>query len=207
MYIPAAFAVSDPARLAEIISHYSFALLVSRDGNSSFASHLPFLYHAQEGKLGTLVSHMARANPHWKLFTPDEEVLVIFQGPHAYISPSWYVSTAAVPTWNYVTVHAYGKVQLLESGAELDAVLAETVQKHESGFAQPWNQRLPEDMHAKLRQAIIGFKIEITRLEGKFKLGQNRPQEDQDKMLANLQAQPDAEAKALADFITRNRQS
>jgi transcriptional regulator len=205
MYIPEAFAISDPAKLADVMAQHSFALLVSRDGNSSFASHLPFLFHAQQGKQGTLLSHMARANRHWQLFTPDEEVLVIFQGPHAYISPNWYASTVAVPTWNYATVHAYGKVRLLETDAELDAVLDETVSKHESGFTQPWVPQLPNDMKAKLRQAIVGFKIEVTRLEGKFKLGQNRSREDQEKMLASLAAQPDADSKALADFIKSNR--
>jgi transcriptional regulator len=204
MYIPAAFAICDPAKLTDFMSQNSFALLVSHDGKASFASHLPFLYHAQEGTQGTLLSHMARANRHWQLFTPDEEVLVIFQGPHAYISPSWYVSDVAVPTWNYATVHAYGKVSLLKTDAELDAVLDETVRKHESGFTQPWNLQLPDDMRAKLRQAIVGFKIEVTRLEGKFKLGQNRSKEDQEKMVASLAAQPGAESRTLADFIVRN---
>jgi len=207
MYIPAAFSITDPTKLADIMSRYSFALLVSRDGNSSFASHLPFLFHPREGSPGVLLSHMARANRHWQLFTPDEEVLVIFQGPHAYVSPTWYVSEIAVPTWNYVTVHAYGKVQLLETDAELDAILDETVRKHESGLAQPWTPRLPEEMRAKLRQAIVGFKIELTRVEGKFKLGQNRSQEDQEKMLVSLRAQPDAESRLLADFIAGNGRS
>jgi transcriptional regulator len=207
MYIPTAFSITDPIKLADIMSRFSFALLISRDGNSSFASHLPFLFHAQEGSPGVLLSHMARANRHWQLFSQDEEVLVIFQGPHAYISPTWYVSEIAVPTWNYVTVHAYGKVQLLKTDTELDAILDGTVSKHESGFAQPWTLQMPEEMKTKLKQAIVGFKIELTRVEGKFKLGQNRSQEDQEKMLANLRAQPDAESRALADFIERNGQS
>ena len=206
MYIPTAFTITDPAKLAEIMSRYSFALLISRDGNSSFASHLPFLYQNQEGKLGTLLSHMGRANRHWQLFSPDEEVLVIFQGPHAYISPTWYVSEVAVPTWNYVTVHAYGKVRLLKTDAELDAILDETVTKHESGFAQPWTLRMPEEMKTRLKQAIVGFKIELTRVEGKFKLGQNRSKEDQEKMLASLRAQPDADSQVLANFIAQNSQ-
>src|SRR5271155_4939358 len=101
MYIPSSFAVNDPTKLAEVISSNSFGILISKDGDSFFASHLPFLYHPQEGKKGKLLSHMARANRHWQLFKEKEEVFVIFNGPHAYISPTNYITEVAVPTWNY----------------------------------------------------------------------------------------------------------
>src|SRR6202000_2067983 len=108
VYIPPAFNVTDPAKLEDVISSNSFGTLISRDGASIFASHLPFLFEPGVGEKGKLLCHMAKANRHWQLFREDEETLAIFHGPHAYISPSWYVAKVAVPTWNYVTVHAYG---------------------------------------------------------------------------------------------------
>lgn len=207
MYIPSAFAMNDPARLEEIISSHSFAILVSKDGDSFFSSHLPFLYHPQEGTKGKLLSHMARANRHWQLFRETEEVLVIFVGPHAYISPSWYATEVAVPTWNYVTVHVHGIPRILESDAALEYVLNETVAKHESLLPEPWTYHLPDEMKAKLKQALVGFEIKITRIEGKFKLGQNRSMEDREKMLRILQSSGDPESLRLAEIMARELKS
>jgi transcriptional regulator len=201
MYIPSAFETTDAGKIAEVISSNSFATLVSQDGDSLFASHLPFLHQPEIGAKGKLVSHMAKANRHWQLFSERKESLVIFNGPHAYISPNWYVAEVAVPTWNYVTVHVHGIPRIMTTEAELDAVLAQTVAKHESGLPNPWTPHLPEELKAKLNQAIVGFEIEITRIEGKFKLGQNRSREDQEKMLQTLQASGDAESIRLAKFM------
>jgi len=204
MYIPSAFAMTDPAKIAEVISSHNFATLISKDGNSLFASHLPFLYKPDLGAHGKLTSHLAKANRHWELFNEQEEALVIFNGPHAYISPNWYATEIAVPTWNYITVHVYGKPRVMTSEAELNAVLDETVDKHESGLPAPWaTSRLADDLKAKLHQAIVGFEIEITRVEGKFKLGQNRSKEDQKKMLSILQTATDSDSLALAKFTER----
>jgi transcriptional regulator len=203
MYIPAAFAVTDPAKLEEVISSNSFGTIISKDGDSFFASHLPFLYHPRRGKQGVLLSHMARANRHWQLFQEQEEALIIFTGPHAYISPTWYAAEVAVPTWNYIAVHVHGYPRITETEAELGAILDETVEKHESGQPHPWTPNLPDEMKARLQQALVGFKIEITRMEGKFKLGQNRPGEDRKKMLRVLQNSGDAESVRLAEFMVR----
>jgi transcriptional regulator len=204
MYIPSAFAITDPTQIAEVISAHSFGMMISKDGDSLFASHLPFLYKPESGQHGRLISHMAKANRHWKLFNEQDETLVIFNGPHSYISPNWYATQVAVPTWNYVTVHAYGKAQILASDVELTAVLAETVHKHESGLPEPWTTaHLPAEMEAKLHLALVGFEIEITRIEGKFKLGQNRSREDREKMLSVLQAAGDSESAALARYMER----
>lgn len=204
MYIPSAFAMTDPAKIGNVINAHSFGQLISRDGNSVFASHLPFIYQPQEGPHGRLISHMARANRHWQLFREEEETLAIFNGPHAYISPSFYVTEVAVPTWNYVTIHVYGKARLMETEAELRHILDETVQKHEAGQPNPWTtSRLPSETESKLHQAIVGFEIEITRIEGKFKLGQNRSAEDREKMLKSLQSSPDPDSQHLAAFIHR----
>jgi transcriptional regulator len=198
MYIPSAFAMKDPEKLAEVISSNDFAILISRDGDSLFASHLPFLYRPAEGVHGKLLSHMARANRHWQLFSENGEAMVIFTGPHAYISPNWYVNSVAVPTWNYVTVHVYGMPRIIESGPGLEAILDATVAEHEADSLS-----LPAEMRAKLQQAIVGFEIEITRIEGKFKLGQNRSPEDQRKMLQTLQDSGDADSQRLAEIMER----
>jgi len=203
MYIPAAFAITDPVKIAEVISAHSFGIMISKDGGSLFASHLPFLYKPQPGPHGMLTSHLAKANRHWELFN-DEEALVIFNGPHAYISPTWYATEVAVPTWNYITVHVYGKPRLLKSAEELKTVLEETVAKHEAGMPEPWaTSRLPDELQGKLHQAILGFEIEITHIEGKFKLGQNRSKEDRQKMLAALRDAKDSDSQALAQFMER----
>jgi len=206
MYIPSAFEVKDPVKIGEAISCNSFATLISQDGDSLFASHLPFLYKPDRGANGKLVSHMAKANNHWQLFGGKGEALVVFNGPHAYISPNWYVSAVAVPTWNYITVHVYGIPKIMESDAELESVLNETVEKHESGFLNPWTPNLPADLKAKLYQAIVGFEIEITRIEAKFKLGQNRSNEDQAKMIQALETSGNADSVCLATLMRRGQQ-
>jgi transcriptional regulator len=202
MYTPDAFEMRDPAKIGEVIAENGFAALISKDGDSLFASHLPFLHHPGGGKNGRLASHMARANRHWQLFDGGE-VLVVFQGPHAYISPSCYVAEVAVPTWNYATVHVYGIPRLMETEAELIAVLDETVQKYEGGRAAPWKPNLPADLQAKLHGAIVGFEVDITRIEAKFKLGQNRSREDQMKMIRSLRSSGKVESIRLADLIER----
>jgi transcriptional regulator len=208
MYIPSAFAITDPVKIAEVISAHNFGMMISKDGDSLFASHLPFLYKPESGKHGLLTSHLAKANRHWKLFNEQEETLVIFNGPHAYISPNWYVAEVAVPTWNYVTVHVYGKARVLESDAELTTILEETVNKHESGLPEPWTTaKLSGEMETKLHQALVGFEIEITRVEGKFKLGQNRSKEDQLKMMSVLKKATDTESQLLAQFMEREFQA
>ncbi len=205
MYIPDAFHVSDPKKIGEIISSNSFATLVSKDGDSLFASHLPFLYKPDQGKKGSLTGHMAKANRHWQLFNQKEEALIIFNGPHAYISPKWYVAEVAVPTWNYATIHVYGIPKIMKTATELNAVLDETVEKHEAGSPNPWIPNLPVELQTKLHQAIVGFEIEITRIEAKFKLGQNRSMEDQKKMLQTLRDSGDAESIRLAKLMEDQR--
>ena len=198
MYIPKPYEITDPIKLGEVIAANSFAVLVSKDGDSFFASHLPFLHEPAAGKQGKLISHMARANRHWKLFKETEEVLVIFVGPHAYISPNWYVDQVTVPTWNYVTVHVHGLPRLIETDTGLDAILDQTVEKHEAQQPNPWTPKTPPEMKAKLKQALVGFEIEITRIEGKFKLGQNRSIEDRRKMLEVLLQSGDSDSIRLA---------
>jgi transcriptional regulator len=200
MYIPAAFRETRPEVLHALIREHSFATLISRLDGQLFATHLPILLDAARGPHGTLVAHMARANPHWHAFVAEApESLAIFQGPHAYISPSWYLSELAVPTWNYSAVHAYGKPAVMEDPARVRALLDETVGTFESGLPEQWSTaRVGDDYVTKLAQGIVAFEMPIVRLEGKRKLGQNRPVADMRSAAAGLQANGDAVGRAVA---------
>jgi transcriptional regulator len=130
--------------------------------------------------------------------------LVIFQGPHTYISPSWYEVELSVPTWNYAIVHAYGRPRTLQDKAVLHTVLQELIQKHEASFEQPWEFRLPDDYVQNMIQGIIGFEMEITRLEGKYKLSQNRSANDRRRVIAALELQTDDMSLGVAKLMNEN---
>jgi transcriptional regulator len=179
MYLPKSFRIEDLPELQAFMSAYSFASLVTQHDGAPFASHLPFMLDAERGSYGTLLAHMARANPQWRDFAAGGEVLVMFQGPHTYISPSWYETHPSVPTWNYAVVHAYGIPRIVEDHASLQRMLERLVDTHEAAFAQPWRMDLPQEYVDTMMRAVVGFEIEITRLEGKFKLSQNRSDRDQ----------------------------
>ncbi len=202
MYIPKDFAETDGARLAALIEGHGFALLVTSGPDGlPVASHLAFLYDRDRGENGTLLGHMARANPQWKRFRDDAEALVIFWGPHAYVSPSWYEAQPSVPTWNYATVHAYGRPRLVEGGEALRALLARLVEENEAGFESPWRMDLPKAYEDRMIQGIVGFEIEIGRLEGKFKLSQNRDATDRASVARQLRAGGDDDAAGIARLM------
>ena len=200
MYIPNAFREDDLNTLHKFMREYSFATLITQHEGVPFATHLPFILDAQRGPSGTLLAHMARANPQWHDFNSEQEVLVIFQGPHAYISPSWYEVELSVPTWNYATVHAYGIPRLIEDGEELYKLLKILIKTHESQFKNPWPFQLPDDYLQKMMRGIVGFEIEITRLEGKFKLSQNRTEAERENVITALQESRDT--LAVAELMT-----
>jgi len=197
MYIPASFHVDDSAKLAAVIREHSFATLVTHDGAAPFASHLPMLFRPELGPHGTLVSHMARANAQWRHFADGREVLAVFHGPHGYISPSWYQTQPAVPTWNYATVHAYGVPAMFDDPERVATLLGETV----SAYDSTWSGELPGELRDRLMQAIVAFEIPITRIEGKFKLGQNRSPADQQGVFDALIASDDPGNMALARMM------
>jgi len=203
MYIPSAFRVEDAEKLASFMEQHRFATLVTHDGAAPFASHLPMLLRKEGGPHGTLVSHMARANPQWRHFTNGQEALAVFHGPHAYISPSWYQTQPAVPTWNYATVHAYGVPRLLEDRASVTTLLRETVATFESPLPNPWPGNLPEDYFDRMMQGIVTFEIPLSRVEGKFKLGQNRGPEDLRGVHHALCQSSDPEVFPLAELMLR----
>ena len=201
MYIPPLNRVEDREKINAFIHAHSFATLITNKGGKAVASHLPFLF---DEDANVLRSHLARANEQWKSLENSDQVLCIFSGPHAYISPSWYVQQHTVPTWNYAVVHVYGKPSLVEE-SQLRQIVFDTTAKFESAMSPPWKIPLSEKEIAAMLKAIVGFKIEIENVEAKFKLGQNRSSEDREKMLRHLQAAPDAESRALAQFISAQR--
>jgi transcriptional regulator len=182
MFIPNKFKMTELADTHQFIDEFGFGVVISSaDGLSG--THLPFVLHADEGEKGALYAHCAKANPHWKDLE-GQNVLVIFTGPHGYISPSWYTSKPAVPTWNYTAVHAYGVASLLDPHQTLEAV-EKVVEKYEP---QLLVQRdiVTDQIKHKMLAGIVGFKIVLTRLEGQLKLGQNKSKDDQTGVLNAL---------------------
>ena len=203
MYIPKQFEVTDPKVLSAVIREFSFASVITADGGRPFATHLPILLEG-EGDDARMVGHMARANPQWRHFANGGETLMIFEGPHGYISPAWYETELAVPTWNYVAVHAYGRPVLIDDGERLQALVDCTVGHYESGRDEPWKAELPADFKDGLLQAIVGFEMPINRMEGKFKLGQNRPDADIRKTVEALRKSPRESERELAEWMERH---
>jgi transcriptional regulator len=203
MYIPPFNRVEDRDAINAFIHAHGFATLITDKGGTPWASHLPVLL---DEDAGVVRSHMARANEQWRHLAPDKEVLCIFSGPHAYISPSWYVEQHTVPTWNYATVHVYGVPTIVDDEV-LKKIVFDTTEKYESSMPKPWKIPLSEREINGMLKAIVGFCIRITRVEAKFKLGQNRSKEDQDKLLDALQKSPGSDNQSLARFMRAQRRA
>ena len=203
MYVPGHFVEKDPDRIRELIRRHAFATLVTWDGQRPVATHL--LMRLQEtpsaGAQGlTLVGHMARANPQWKSFDSAAEVLAIFQGPHAYVSASWY-SIQSAPTWNYVTAHVYGTPLIVSDRAELYQLLKDLVDSQEEASPENGHYRLesmPDDLLQNMMSAIVGFKINVTRIECAAKLSQNRSERDHARIISKLKERGDPDSLSVA---------
>lgn len=186
MYIPSHFNVTDVATLHALIHERPLATLVTQGSEGLHANHIPFVLEAgaqPDQPLGVLRGHVARANPLWRDCIPDAGVLAVFHGPEAYISPSWYATKGdtgrVVPTWNYATVHAHGRLRVIEDAAWLRAQLEALTAHNERRFAAPWRVAdAPRDYTDGLVKAIVGIEILIVRLEGKWKVSQNQPQQN-----------------------------
>jgi transcriptional regulator len=200
MYVPSHFAQDDTSKLYDAIERYSFATLVSTSSGGMEASHLPLLLDRAAGTQGTILGHMARANLQWK-GAAGQEVLAIFSGPHAYISPQWYEAAQVVPTWNYMAVHAYGRLELIDDDVEVKSLLERTVETYEASQPRPWRMDEPPEFVARLLKQIVAFRIPISRLEGKWKLNQNRPQEQRERVIAQLSRQGDENAMQIVNLM------
>jgi transcriptional regulator len=200
MYLPAAFAEPDLRKLHDFIEQNSFGLLVSQVEGLPFATHLPFLLDRTTGPHGTLVCHVARANPQWREAI-GQTALAIFSGPHAYVSPTWYEAEQVVPTWNYAAVHAYGRAQVIEDEDALLKIVQEMVRVYEQAMPQPWSFEDSTTFVKRLLGQIVGMRIEIEKIEGKFKLNQNHPVERRQKVVRALQQRGDENALVVAALI------
>ena len=203
MYIPKHFREDDPDRLDALIRDYAFGLLVTHDGGVPFATHLPLLFDRGNGPKGTLTGHMARSNPQWRHLQKKEPVLAVFQGPHAYVSPAWYASPG-VPTWNYAVVHMYGTPTVIEDPAALRAIVERLTSVHESRFPQPWQPDFTDEKTAPMLRMIVGFEIEVTEVQGKFKLSQNRSVEDQRLVIERLGEKESSLDAAVSRLMSAN---
>jgi transcriptional regulator len=204
MYTPAHFQSADRAKITAVILGNSFATLTTQGRGELTVSHLPFLYDETAGPEGTLFAHMARANSQWRDFaTSPTEAIVVFQGEHGYISPTWYASYASmqhVPTWNYEAVHAYGTPRVIEDAGRTIELLEKTIRRYEAAHSPYSAHNHPAPALNGMVKGIVAFEIPVTRLEAKFKLSQNRTKEDLAGAIAGLEetGDPSAQRGALA---------
>ncbi|MCZ4320506.1 FMN-binding negative transcriptional regulator [Pseudomonas anguilliseptica] len=207
MYTPAAFRQDDLATLLQQIRATRLTTLISHGKQGLRASHLPLLLKTDEGPYGTLYGHFARANPQWRDLADGNPALVIFQGAEAYISPSWYAAKAehgkVVPTWNYISVQAHGRAEVFDDAERLLQLVSRLGALHEAERPQPWAvSDAPREYIDSMLRAIVGFALPIERLEGKWKLGQNRSQADQAGVREGLHASHDPRDRELAAHIS-----
>ena len=204
MWTPRTFRVDDLPTLHALIREHSFGLLVSQSEGRPLGTHLPFMIDPDRGPHGTLIAHMARANPHWKSWSEGTVVMAVFQGAHAYISPEWYKQKETVPTWNYATVHAYGVPRLIHDPDALRPMVEALVDLHETQAASNWDRGQMEAVMGVELQAIVGFEIPIDQIQGKYKFNQNRSAEDQSGVADALERSPNAIDRAVAAIMREN---
>lgn len=201
IYIPKHFVEQDIGRLHALIRAENFGTLISNGANGIEVSHLPFLLDAGRH---VLRAHMARGNPQWQSLASAAEVVAVFHGPHHYVSPSWYANHPSVPTWNYAVVHVTGRPRLIEDPAQLEAMVRDLVEQHEALSPVPWRMELPPDYQGKMISGIVGFEIDIARIEGKFKLSQNRPAGDRPLVVEALEKIGSDDARGVAALMRDN---
>lgn len=201
MHIPKYYREEDHTKIVEFLKANSFPVIVSQDGEKLVATHLPVEIVDQTDGALIILGHMSRANPQWKSFG-EQEVLLIFQGAHTYISPRWY-NHVNVPTWNYINVHVYGKVRMLE-GEELHKLLSRLIHKHEHGTGYSMDG-LPADFVEKEMRGVAGFALEVTRLEAASKLSQNRDDESYSSIIRHLEERGDDASAEIASKMKGRR--
>ena len=202
MYIPTPFLVDDPKVIVAFMQQFDFAAVVSHSDAAGFVvSHVPVLIREVGSDLH-IVGHVARGNSHWRLMESQAELMVIFQGPHAYVSPTWYATTPAVPTWNYAVVHAYGTARVRHDATFIAGVVEDLTRRYEDQREPRWStEDMPEESYEMLLNAIVGFEIPVSRCEAKFKLSQNRSAEDRAGAIVGLERESSPIAQELATFM------
>lgn len=209
MYVPRHFEESRTENLHAFVRAQPFATLVTLAADGLAADHLPLELDTAPAPFGTLVGHVARANPVWRQASTEVDALAIFSGPHGYVSPGWYPTKQetgkVVPTWNYAVVHAYGRLRFIEDATWLRALVERLTHRYEAGRTAPWAvSDAPNDFIDALLGAIVGVEMVVTRMVGKWKLSQNRPAPDRDGVLRGLGDEP---APAAADLATLMRRA
>ncbi|KGM45746.1 FMN-binding negative transcriptional regulator [Neobacillus niacini] len=200
MYIPKHFTINNDEVIYDIIEKNSFATLFSQHNGEPYATHLPLQLNKEEG---FLYGHFARQNQQWKDCV-GQNVLVIFQGPHCYISPSWYETNEAVPTWNYLAIHVYGELEIVEEEKEVFESLIDMVNKYEKPDSSYQLENVDENFIMGMSQGIVGFKINIKKIEGKAKLSQNHPTARQELIIKELEKSTDQNDIHIAQLMKRN---
>ncbi|MGE0714060.1 MAG: FMN-binding negative transcriptional regulator [Alphaproteobacteria bacterium] len=206
LYNPQHFRETDRAALDAFVAEHPFATLVSVGADGPIVSHLPMLLDPEPAPGGSLIGHIARANPQWRASDVDKPVVAIFHGPDAYISPSWYPSKAehgkVVPTWNYAVVHATGRLVPFEDADALRALVDRLTDTHEAAFAAPWRTSdAPEEFIRAQLRGIVGVRIEIASIEGKMKLSQNRSAADKAGAVDGLERRHEVPSEAVASLM------
>ncbi len=206
MYERAEFEETRLDVLHGLIRSYPFAVFVTSVEGEIDVNHVPFLLETTAGELGTLKGHVARANNVWQNIPEQTDSVVVFRGPHAYISPSWYPGKQehgrVVPTWNYAVVHAHGRPRIIEDTAWLRGHLSELTEMHEAGRVNPWKLTdAPEDYTDRMLRGIVGLEMPITRIKGKWKVSQNRSREDRFGVIAGLESRGDPQSLAVAELV------
>jgi transcriptional regulator len=198
MYIPSTNQMNDRPEIVDFMRRFSFATLISTKDGVPTATHLPFVVEDREGTL-VLISHFARANDHWK-HVENQPVLVIFTEPHAYISTVHYDKPLNVPTWNYVAVHAYGAVQLVDGYETAVAILEKTIDNYESAYQVQWND-FPEEYKVRMTKGTVAFELTVTELQAKQKLSQNRTESEKHRIIESLGQSQDTNEVRIAEYM------
>lgn len=202
VYIPEHFRVEDTAIALAFMRANPFAIVVSASGPEPFASHVPVVIR-EEGNQIRLRGHVAKANPHWRYLSEQPRCLVIFHGPHAYISPSHYETRENVPTWNYGAVHVYGDARTFSTMPELLSMLGDLIPTFEAAYSEQWSS-LSEAYRTRMLNHIVGFEIAVDRLEAKFKLSQNRTRQEQQNIIDSLSNSSDTAISATAELMCQH---
>lgn len=185
IYMPTHFSVADRANQLGVMRAFPFATLVSVADAVPAFSHVPLVVD-ERGEIVVLRGHLAIANPHWRSWSAEQPVIAVFQGPNAYISPRFYTVREAVPTWNYITVHAQGRLRKIEDSDGKEAILKALIDVHDPAYRLQWDE-LGEEFREKMKRGIVGFEVAVDRIDGKFKLSQNRPPQDRANVLAAME--------------------
>lgn len=200
MYIPKANLNSDKDEIVAFMKQFSFATIVTSKDNFPIATHLPFIVRLENNEV-ILTSHFAIANEHWKEIE-NHQNLIIFTEPHAYISTKNYDKELNVPTWNYISVHAYGKGKIISDSTKVAEILEKTIENYEFSFQNQW-KNFPEEYKEKMSKGIVAFEISVLELQGKYKLSQNRTETEKSKIIESLSNSTNTSEKLIADYMKK----